>query len=77
MTPPLHRSLVFRRSTFCTAGTCVEVAVLTADGDVIVRDAKSQPDDAPVLRFRKDEWDAFVAGVHAGEFSYDALLAST
>lgn len=77
MTQPSLRSLKYRRSTFCTAGTCVEVAVLAVDGDVVVRDAKSQSDEAPVLRFTKDEWDAFIAGVQAGEFSHDALFANS
>lgn len=45
-------------------GNCVEVA-LTADG-IWVRDTKDRP--GPVLRFTREEWDAFLAGVRQGEF---------
>lgn len=68
-TPPNH----FHRSTYCGAGGCVEVAARPA-GDVLVRDAKNAEPDAPVLRFTKDEWDAFLAGVLAGEFDHTALM---
>ena len=46
-------------------GDCVEIAVL-ADGGRAVRDSKNQ--DGPALCFSTQEWSAFVAGVHAGEF---------
>ena len=46
-------------------GACVEVRL---DGDHIrVRDTK-QGDAGPVNAFTRPEWDAFVAGVKAGEF---------
>lgn len=70
--PPIR----FRRSSFCSNGMCVEVAAAPS-GDILVRAAKAVARDAMTLRFTKDEWDAFVAGVHAGEFSHDALLASS
>jgi hypothetical protein len=54
----------WQRSSFCEGGSCTDVA-LTA-GDVLVRDGKD-PDGA-VLRFSREEWAAFVAGVKAGEF---------
>jgi Domain of unknown function (DUF397) len=44
---------------------CVEVASM-ADGGVAVRDSKHP--QGPVLRFTPSEWDAFVGGVHNGEF---------
>lgn len=56
--------LDFRRSRFCSMGSCVEVAP-TADGGAVLRDSK-QPD--VVLRFDRDEWSAFCRGVAAGEF---------
>ncbi len=56
--------LIFRSSSFCSMGSCVEVA-LTDDGGVAVRDAKN-PDT--VLRFSREEWTAFRRGVVAGEF---------
>jgi uncharacterized protein DUF397 len=55
----------WRRSTRCETGTCVE-ARLDADG-VALRDA-AQP-DGPVLRFTKESWSTFIAGVQAGELT--------
>jgi len=46
-------------------GSCVEVAFLP-DGDVAVRDTKDRA-LAPHT-YTAAEWDAFVAGVKAGEF---------
>ena len=54
--------LVWRRSTRCGSGACVEVAV-AADG-VHLRDGKDP--DGPRLTFRPDAWRAFVADVQAG-----------
>ena len=52
------------RSAFCSDSMCVEVA--HTDGGVLVRDSK-HPDREP-LAFDRAEWDAFLAGVRAGEF---------
>lgn len=58
--------LIFRKSSRCSGGSCVEVA---SDGEnFLIRDSK-RPDVAP-LAFTKDEWVAFVEGVNAGEFSF-------
>ena len=46
-------------------GNCVEVAGLTGDR-IRVRDSK-HPSGA-VLDFTPAEWDAFIGGVHNGEF---------
>ena len=46
-------------------GSCVEIANLP-EGGVAIRDGKAVP--GPVLRFTRQEWDAFIAGVKAGEF---------
>jgi Domain of unknown function (DUF397) len=46
-------------------GNCVEVANLPG-GHVGVRDSKNA--EGPVLRFTPDEWNAFLGGVHNGEF---------
>ncbi|WP_342775109.1 DUF397 domain-containing protein [Nonomuraea diastatica] len=63
----------WRKSTFCNgAGACVEVAPL-ADGNVALRDSKTQ--DGPVLVFTPGEWAAFTAGVRQGEFDLTALGA--
>ncbi|TCK20753.1 DUF397 domain-containing protein [Pseudonocardia endophytica] len=64
--PAVH----FRRSSFCAAGSCVEVAALPGD-EIALRDSKD--DNSPLLRFTPEEWDAFVAGVLDGQFSRDAL----
>jgi hypothetical protein len=51
----------------------VEVAALPGAG-MVVRDAKDgRRPDAPMLIFATDEWDAFVNGVLAGEFTPVAL----
>lgn len=57
----------WRRSSFCAGAntTCVEVA--TDETGVLVRDSKDPA--GPVLRFAHDEWERFVRGVAAGEFS--------
>lgn len=44
---------------------CVEVAQLE-DGGVAIRDSKHPT--VPALVFTRAEWEAFVAGVEAGEF---------
>jgi Domain of unknown function (DUF397) len=54
----------WRRSSYCTDTTCVEVAMEPTA--VAVRDSK-QPAGA-VLRFTPAEWRAFVSGVRNGEF---------
>ena len=58
--------LEWTKSSFSgTNGDCVEMAALS-DGRRAVRDSKDQ--DGPALCFTPQEWSAFVAGVHAGEF---------
>jgi Domain of unknown function (DUF397) len=52
----------------------VEVAA-TSSGEFIVRDAKDLSPNAPVLQFDRTEWDAFLSGVLAGEFSPTALTS--
>jgi hypothetical protein len=56
----------WKKSTRCGSATCVEVAKL--DDRYLIRDSKN-PDAAP-LAFTPEEWDAFVAGVRAGEFRF-------
>ncbi|QMU72569.1 DUF397 domain-containing protein [Streptacidiphilus sp. P02-A3a] len=58
--------LAWTKSSFSGAnGNCVEIAALV-DGGRAVRDSKNA--DGPALCFTSQEWAAFVAGVHAGEF---------
>ncbi len=58
--------LNWRRPKCGSHGSCVEIAD-TADDGVAVRDGKSA-DSSPILFFSRQEWDAFLAGVKAGEF---------
>jgi len=55
----------WRKSTFSANGSCVEVA-RNLPGIIAVRDSKDP--DGPALVFTLAEWDAFAAGVRAGEF---------
>jgi hypothetical protein len=55
----------WRKSNSCDTNACVEVAVF--EDEVLVRDSKDP--EGPVLRFSRTEWEAFLAGVAAGEFS--------
>jgi hypothetical protein len=58
---------VWRKSSYSSAngGQCVEIASNLPDA-VAVRDSKNP--DGPKLAFAPDEWQAFTAGVKAGEF---------
>ena len=53
--------VAFRRSSFCSGGNCVDVAIETHR--VELRDTA----DRRVV-YSLEEWRAFVAGVKAGEF---------
>lgn len=55
--------ITWQRASYCGAGTCVEAHI--GSDTVLVRDSK-QPERE--LAFDHDEWQAFVAGVKAGEF---------
>ena len=72
MSDTLEPPVRFHRSSFCGPSGCVEVAALSAD-EFIVRDAKDLSPNAPLLRFDRTEWAAFLSGVLAGEFSPTAL----
>lgn len=58
-----------RVSSFCSGGDCVEVARL-AHGSIRVTSTREPTRE---LVYTPAEWDAFVAGVKAGEFDRDAL----
>lgn len=60
-------SAEWRRSRHCDANACVEVAQLGED--IGLRDSKDP--NGLVLRFSRDEWDAFVAGVSDGDFRFN------
>lgn len=58
----------WRKSTYSGPdGNCVEVAFL-ADGNVAVRDTKDHG-RGPILAFAPGDWQAFLSGVSAGEFT--------
>jgi hypothetical protein len=58
------------KSSFSNAtGSCVETRSVVED-EICVRNSRDP--EGPVLRFTKQEWTAFVAGVKAGEF--DAIV---
>ena len=59
------RGAIFRTSSFCTSGGCVEVAVL-GGGQIAVRDSKDP--SRPAHIYSSAEWRDFVAGVKNGEF---------
>jgi hypothetical protein len=56
----------WRRSTKCDDDDCLEVA-FPRQGTVLVRHS-SHP-EGPVIELTTAEWDAFLGGVMAGEFS--------
>jgi hypothetical protein len=56
----------WKKSSRCGSATCVEVAKF--DDQYLIRDSKN-PKATP-LSFTTDEWNAFVAGVRAGEFRF-------
>lgn len=67
MTVAFHPTLVYRTSSRCSAGGCVEVAPLP-DGGAVVRDTKDRTRDP--LMFDAQEWAAFISGVKNGEFDF-------
>jgi len=64
MTVNLEPGLPWRRSSACADSNCVEVA--GAGQFLYLRDSKEP--GVPALRFTRAEWEAFLAGVKAGEF---------
>lgn len=54
----------WRKSSYCGGGECVEVSAQSPA--VAIR--RSVDANGSVLRFTRAEWQAFVAGVKAGEF---------
>jgi hypothetical protein len=57
--------VAFHKATGSGENNCVEVGVDPC-GPVLVRDSKDP--SGPVLSFTAAEWDAFAAGMAAGEF---------
>ena len=59
-----EQKLIYRVSSFCAVGTCIEVAK-SGSGGVLIRDSGSP---GHVLEVSASDWAALVAGVKAGEF---------
>ena len=62
---PAASSSWIKASLSFANGNCVELQPVVGGG-VRIRDSKDP--EGPVLIFTQDEWDAFSAGVKAGEF---------
>lgn len=67
MTTAYHSTLLFRTSSRCSKGGCVEVAPLP-NGGAVVRDSKDRTREP--LMFDSHEWADFVFGVKNGEFDF-------
>lgn len=68
MTIAFHSTPMYRTSSRCTKGGCVEVAPLPGGG-AVVRDTKDRAREP--LMFDRQEWADFVSGVKNGEFDFD------
>lgn len=55
---------VWRRSRYCQAGECAEIATL--DGMIALRNSTAP---GSVVRYTPEEWLALVQGIRAGEFA--------
>jgi hypothetical protein len=62
---PAGSNLDWRKSSFSGADGCLELKCVPGD-QIVMRDSKRPR--GSVLEFSRREWDAFVAGVKAGEF---------
>ena len=60
-----HGKVDWVKSTRCSTGGCVEVAVMGEEH--LVRDSKLM-DGSPILAFGPDGWKDFLRAVVAGEF---------
>jgi Domain of unknown function (DUF397) len=67
VTIAIHPTLVYRKSSRCSSGGCVEVAPLP-DGGAVVRDTKDRTREP--LAFDRQEWADFIAGAKNGEFDF-------
>jgi hypothetical protein len=56
---------IWRHSSFCNGGTCLEIAV--QGGVIAVRDSRNP--EGPVLRFSAERWQEFVGGIKSGQLA--------
>lgn len=64
MTESIHE-VTWHRSSACADGSCLEIA--RSGGEMFLRN-NQRPNE--VTRFTIDEWEAFTAGVKAGDFPF-------
>ena len=64
---PLH----WRKSSASAQSNCVEVAAAADSDSVYVRNTRER--NGAVLHFTRSEWEAFLTGADAGEFSITRL----
>lgn len=60
---------VWLTSSHCESNNCVQVA--KNPDEVWVRHSKDK--EGPVLKFTRDEWNAFVLGTRDGEFDIEGM----
>jgi hypothetical protein len=56
-------NLIWERSSFCSSGACAEVA---SDDEFVYLRSSREP--GKVIKLDRDEWAAFRAAIHAGQF---------
>jgi hypothetical protein len=74
VTIAFHSTLMYRTSSRCTGGGCVEVAPLP-DGGAVVRSTNDRVREP--LTFDRQEWVDFVSGVKNGEFDFKSSSHSS
>jgi predicted secreted Zn-dependent protease len=62
--PAVSGDIKWRTSRLCESGACVGVA---RQGEFVLIGDTGKP-EAPISRFTRQEWTAFVAGVKFGDF---------
>lgn len=67
MTTEDHPTLLFRTSSRCSKGACVEVATLS-HGGAVVRDSKDRTRGPLIVD--SHGWTSFIAGVQRGDFDF-------
>ena len=64
MSSAAYSGLRWKKSSLSGQGDCVEVA--RTDDQILVRHSKAP--EGPFLQFSLAEWEAFTAGIEAGDF---------
>lgn len=62
--PVVHPEPIWRKSSRCSGGSCLEVA--KTSGGYLIRDSKHP--DQPPISLTDDQFDAFTAAITAGDF---------